>query len=121
MRFVSFLRSLVVLVLVAIVLVTSLLLFLLNLDWLLSYWDCSRVNGCSCCGSSRNSFLHLDIILSVCLLLLVMLTSSVALLEAAPVFLAPLVVCLGVGLSARLYLLEIFHVVYILAYFLIIY
>jgi hypothetical protein len=50
-----------------------------------------------------------------------MLTSSVALLEAAPVFLAPLVVSLGVRLSARLYLLEIFHVVYILDYFLIIY
>ena len=48
------------------------------------------------------------------LLLLVVLTTSVAFLEATSVLLASLVVILGVRLSARLYFLEIFHVVYIL-------
>jgi hypothetical protein len=100
---------------VTIVVITSFLFLLLHLDWLLSYW------GRSDDGRGNNwGFFHLNIIMLLLLLLfLVMLPTSVTFLESASVLLASLVIVVvaRVGVSTRLYLLEIFHVVYILSYF----
>jgi len=100
---------------VTIVIITSFLFLLLHLDWLLSYW------GRSDDGRGNNwGFLHLNIIMLLLLLLfLVMLPTSVTFLESTSVLLASLVIVVvaRVGISTRLNLLEIFHVVYILSYF----
>jgi uncharacterized membrane-anchored protein len=115
MRLELFGASLIVRVLVAILMISSFLLLLLHLDWLLS----SRRRSDD--GRGNNwSFLHLDIIVLLLLLFLVMLSTSVTLLESTSVLLASLVAIVAavvaiasVRFSARLYFLEIFHLVYI--------
>jgi len=99
---------------VTIVVITSFLFLLLHLDWLLSYW------GRSDDGRGNNwGFLHLNIIMLLLLLFLVVLATSVTFLESTSVLLASLVIVVvaRVGVSTRLYLLEIFHLVYMLSYF----
>ena len=115
MRFGSLVPSLIVRLLVAILMVSSFLFLLLHFDRFLS----SR--GRSDDGRGNHSgFLHLNIIML--LLFLVMLPTSVTLLESTSVLLASLVAIVAivavvavvsVRVSARLYFLEIFHLVYI--------
>jgi hypothetical protein len=113
MRFDSLVPSLIVRLLVAILMVSSFLFLLLHFHRFLS----SRGRGDDGRGNHRG-FLHLNIIML--LLFLVMLSTSVTLLESTSVLLASLVAIVAavvaiasVRFSARLYFLEIFHLVYI--------
>ena len=112
MRLELFGASLIVRVLVAILMISSFLLLLLHLDWLLS----SR-RRCDDGRGNNWGFLHLDIIVLLLLLFLVMLAASVTFLESTSVLLTSLVilVVLCVRVSARLYFLEVFHVVCIVS------
>jgi hypothetical protein len=115
MRFATLVPSLIVRLLVAVLMVSSFLFLLLHFHRFLS----SRWRGDDGRGNHRG-FLHLNIIML--LLFLVMLSTSVTLFESTSVLLASLVAIVGivaivaiasVRFSARLYFLEIFHLVYI--------